>query len=549
MTERDLPEVVATRGGLPGYTFLTDDAVSAVVVAVAPAAEVDDGPEPRAGVVDAAALYRVDLAEMALREGLTGGAGELTTVSLPRPHLGARDEFPWSDLPPRIVLLGVGSSSRDDHRRAGAALARATTGFERVVCAALAGAGSDGVEAFVEGYLLAAYRRPLRRGSGGQESGGRESPERPGPSAGASAGAAQLVVLDPQIVHEPALARARATAGAVWLARDLANEPTDVKDPSWFADRAARTVRDARDAGLSVSVLGRRELAAAGLGGILAASSGSARGPRLVTVSYQPESPDQPESPGRHVVIVGGGTTYDSGGLDIRPRLEMPATTTDSAGAAAALGAVIGAARLGSTCRVTAVLPLVENGIGEAALRAGDVVTLGSGRRVEVVRPGESARLALADGLAYAARELAPDVLVDISTLTSAATSALGPGRAALFTADDALASTFEDASRASGDPLWRLPLIEDYRDSLASGVADLRDVSSEQGAGGAITAALFLRDALSGVAAAESGGLVWAHLDVTAHARSSAGAAEHPAGATGFGVRLLLALIERLAV
>jgi leucyl aminopeptidase len=507
MAERDLPEVVAARGDLLGCTFLTDSDVGAVVVAVAPAAEPGDGPEPRAGVVDAATLYRVDLAEMAAREHLTGAAGEHVTVNLPRPHRRATDEFPWSALPPRVVLLGIGSGSARDLRLAGATLARATQGLDRVVSVASSDAGPDGVAAFVEGPA-----------------------DEPAPAGAAT----RLVLLDRAADHEPALAGARAAAAAAWLARDLANEPTDVKDPVWFADRA---VRLAAAQGLATTVLGPRELRAAGLGGLLAVASGSAREPRLVTVSYVPAGAS------RHVVVVGGGTTYDTGGLDVLPRVEMAATTTHAAGAGAALGAVLGASLLGLACRVTAVLPLVENGFGASALRPGDVVTLGSGRTVEVARPGDGARLALADGLAYAARELAPDVLVDVATLTGAVTTALGAGRAALFTPDDALAAAFAGAADATGEGVWRLPLSAEYASSLRSTVADLRDVPAASPGAGAVTAALFLREAM----ATSRPAVPWAHLDVSGHARRSSAAGEEPEGATGYGARLLLAFLAGL--
>jgi leucyl aminopeptidase len=521
---------------------LASDDVGAVVVAVAPAAERADGPEPRAGVVDAAALYRVDLAEMAAREGLSGAAGQSVTVSLPRPHSGASGEFPWSGLPPRVIMLGIGAGTPAELRAAGAELARVTTGLARAVCVAASGSGPDGVGAFAEGYLLAAYRRPRRARTGQARQAGSAGPgprERREPDV--AGGAARLDLLDGRADPEDlerALVRVRAAAETAWLARDLAGETPDVQSPEWFADRA---VRVASREGLRSRVLGVRELRAAGLGGLLAVSDGSAREPRLVTVSYAPA--DLADAP--HVVVVGGGTTYDTGGLAVLPRVEMTATTTHAAGAAAALAVVVGAARLGLPTRVTAVLPLVENGFGASALRAGDVVALASGRTVEVARPGEDARLAVADGLAYALRELAPDVLLDVVTLTGAATVALGPGRAALLTPDDDLAAALAAASDATGEEVWRLPLAEDYAASLRSSVADLRDGPASSPGAGAVTAALFLREASRISRPGRS--VRWAHIDVTGHARRSAAAGVQPDGATGFGARLLLSLVESL--
>ncbi|MGC5167303.1 leucyl aminopeptidase family protein [Luteimicrobium sp. DT211] len=516
---RDLPEVVGALGDLPGCTFLTDDDVSAVVVAVAPAPEPGEGAQPRAGTVDASALYHVDLGEMAERHGLEGAAGDAAVVDLPRPHRGASESFPWADLPRRIVLLGVGDGSTADLRRAGAALARRTAGLERVVSVATAGAPADGVRAFAEGYLLAAYRP--ERWSGSPDS-------RPAP-------AEQLVLLDPASDAEPALVPARRAARATWLARDLTATPSSVKDPAWLADRA-RTLASA--AGLDVRVLGPRELEGQGFGGILAVGGGSSRPPRLVVVSHEPDAAAG-EAP-RHVVVVGKGITFDTGGLSLKPRAAMAPMKTDMAGAAVALAAVLGAAEAGSPLRVTALLPLAENHLGASSYRPGDVLRLHGGTTVEVANTDAEGRLVLADALDHAVRELAPDVLVDVATLTGAAAVGLGRGHAALYATDEALARTVEAAAARTGEAVWRMPLVADYAEALASDVAALRNVPARPPGGGSITAALFLREF--------TGGLPWVHLDIAGPARSSGNRHEVVEGATGFGARLLLEVLDLLS-
>jgi len=387
------------------------------------------------------------------------------------------------------------------------------------VSVATAGASDDGVRAFAEGYLLAAYRP--ERWSGAPD-------ERPRP-------AEQLVLLDPASDAEPVLVRARRAARATWLVRDLTATPSSTKDPAWLAERA----RDlATSAGLDVRVLGPRELAAQGFGGILAVGGGSSRPPRLVVVSHEPE-PDGGAT-GRHLVVVGKGVTYDTGGLSLKPRTAMVPMKTDMAGAAVALAVVLAAAEAGSPHRVTAVLPLAENHLGAASYRPGDVLRLHGGTTVEVANTDAEGRLILADALDLAVRELAPDVLVDVATLTGAAAVGLGDGHAALYATDDALARTLEEAAARTGERVWRMPLVADYADALRSEVADLRNVPAQPpGGAGSITAALFLREF--------TGAVPWAHLDIAGTARSSKGRHEVVEGATGFGARLLLDALDLL--
>ena len=526
---RPLPEVVAARGTVRESPLLADDAVAALVVAVAPAREAEDGLQPRGGTVDAAVRYGLDLAELAERSGgpsFRGEAGDVVRVDLPRTHVGSTQRLPWAGLPARLVLLGVGSGDAAALRRAGAALARTVRGVERVVSAATADADADGVRAFVEGYLLAAYRQERRSEA---------------PAAGADVPAEQLVLLVPPGRPDPdaAVEAARRSARATWLVRDLANTPADVKGPAWLADRA-RELADG--CGLDVRVREPRELEAEGFGALLAVGAGSVRPPRLVTVTYDPRDhgvvPDGAGEP-RHVVVVGKGITYDTGGLSIKPREAMVPMKTDMAGAAVALAVVLGAAEARATRRVTAVLPLAENHVGASSYRPGDVLRTYTGRTVEVANTDAEGRLVLADALGFAVRELAPDVLVDVATLTGAASLGLGRGHAALYATDEPLAGALEDAADATGERVWRMPLVEDYAGALRSDVADLRHVPLESPGGGSITAALFLREFV--------GDVPWAHLDIAGTARATADRHEVTAGATGYGARLLLAAVDRL--
>lgn len=508
-------------GSIATTTLLTDGSTDAVAVPVAPARAGDDALRPLEGTAEAAARYGVDLAEIGERARLTGAAGEVYVLQLPRP-VGSSVTLPWADLPPRLVLVGVGAGRPADLRRAGAALARSSRGLRRVVTTLGAEAHQDdsaaasAARSVAEGYLLAAYVPPSVAT----------------PPTG-STDAAELVLLGRDGTRATAaVAEGRTAATATWLVRDLATTPSSTKTPAWLADQAKRL---GTKAGLEVTVRGTRELAAEGFGGILAVGAGSASTPRLVTVSYTPTT-----AGGQHVVVVGKGITFDTGGLSIKPREAMVPMKTDMTGAAVALATVLGAAAAGVAHRVTAVLPLAENHFGGASYRPGDVLTLWGGTTVEIANTDAEGRLVLADALAWADATLDPDVLIDVATLTGAATLGLGKQHAALYSADDDLVTALVAAADASGELAWHMPLVEEYEEAVRSDVADLRHVPLDKHiGGGSITAALFLRHFV--------GKRRWAHLDIAGPARATADKHEVTEGATGFGARLLLRYLDDL--
>ncbi|MQY03630.1 leucyl aminopeptidase [Actinomadura macrotermitis] len=409
-----------------------------------------------------------------------------------------------------LLLYGVGDAGPADLRKAGAAVARRGKGR-----ASLAAGVPDGdLAAFVEGALLASYTFTVssRHGAGG-------SPPDKGPLG-------ELIVLTEAgpAAGEQALARGVARAGATALARDLANTPSGEKDPSWLAERASRL---AGGAGLTVRVRDEKELAEGGFGGLLAVGAGSPRPPRLIEISYDPGDAD------RHVVLVGKGITFDSGGLSLKPNDNMKLMKTDMAGGGVVI-AVMGALRdLGVRAKVTGLVAAAENMPSGSSMRPGDVITHFGGTTSEVLNTDAEGRLVLGDALAYADAELDPDVIVDVATLTGAAKVALGLRHGALFANDDALADALTEAGRAAGEPLWRLPLVEDYRAAIDSDVADINNIGRGGYGGGAITAALFLREFV--------GDRAWAHLDIAGPGRATGDDAEITKGATGFGARLLL--------
>lgn len=466
-----------------------------------------DGPWIGPGGAAVAELLGLDLTDALERESAKGNAGEVVSV----PVYGGADGVT------RVLLVGVGDESTTAYRKAGAALARATKGVDRVATSVTAAADDAGLRAFVEGAVLATYRRGGFRGD----------PEQNGKQP---AGEFALVGAAADQVAESA-----SLAAAAWFARDLVHTPSNVKNPEWLAEQA---VRVGRDAGLDVHVRNERTLANEGFGGIVAVGMGSVSPPRLIALRYEPAdlaaADDLP-----HIVLVGKGITFDSGGLSLKPRDSMASMKTDMSGGAVVLGVMSALRDLQIRVRVTGLVAAAENLPGASAQRPGDVITQYDGTTVEVLNTDAEGRLVLADAMAYAVAELDPTVIVDIATLTGAATVALGRTHAALYSADDDLAAALSDAGAAAGERLWRMPLVADYESSLDSSVADVAHISTTKVSAGSITAALFLRRF--------AGEVPWAHLDIAGPGRADKDKDDVVKGGTGFSTRALLYWLQSL--
>jgi leucyl aminopeptidase len=270
-----------------------------------------------------------------------------------------------------------------------------------------------------------------------------------------------------------------------------------------------------------------------GFGGVLAVGGGSAAPPRLIEARWRPRG----ARAGTHVVLVGKGITFDTGGINLKPGAGMRLMHTDMSGGAAVLAALRAVATRRVPVRVTALVPAAENAFGAASFRPGDVVRHVTGRTSEITNTDAEGRLVLADAMGYAVQSLRPSVLVDIATLTGAMKVALGLRTAGLFATSDALAHALLRAGDDTGEPMWRLPLDTDYENLLASSVAD---AINSPGNPGGITAALFLKPF--------AGDVPWAHLDIAGPARASRDEGVLTKGATGFGARLLTRWVESLA-
>ena len=341
-----------------------------------------------------------------------------------------------------------------------------------------------------------------------------------------------ILVLPSSILAEAdaAIERSRVACEAIAFARDLVNTPPGDATPIDIADRVVERMGDR----LEVTVLDEGWLAEQGFGAMLGVAQGSANPPRLVRIDWTPENPLA------HVVVVGKGITFDSGGLNLKTGAGMMTMKADMAGAAAVAGVMDAIATLGARVRITGFMGLVENAIGGNAQRPSDVVTACNGTTIEVAHTDAEGRLVLADVLAHSA-EMAPDVIIDLATLTGSAVAALGPYTAALLSNDDSLRDAVSRAADAAGEPLWPLPLMEDLDVWLDTGTADVHHLGPDKGPD-AIMAALFLQRFV--------GDVPWAHLDIAgpafldkAHVRG-----HQPVGGTGYGVATLLAYLQQQA-
>ena len=404
----------------------------------------------------------------------------------------------------RIIFISLGDGTPQSARAAGAALGRRFRGKGEKVALFI---DNKNIDAFAISSTLATYLWNLKT---------TPKPLRPTFS----------------FASDKSIERASIIASAVCGARDLIHTPSNIKTPLWMAQQAQNL---AKKNGLEIKVLGGAELKE--FGGLRAVGNSSPKpGPRFIHLSYKPKGVKAP-----HVVIVGKGITFDTGGVSLkRPYDMMMAMKTDMAGASAALATITAAAQLKLPVRVSALMMCAENALSGSSQRPSDVITHYGGTTVEVINTDAEGRLVLADGLAFADANLNPDYLVDIATLTGAATLGLGRQYGALFTRDKKIAQSFVDAGEASGDRVWHMPMIDDYQDSLESDIADFNHTGDKGDySAGTVTAALFLEKFV--------GKRKWIHLDIAGTARSESDSGENPKGGTGFGVRLLIEWLSRL--
>ena len=321
-----------------------------------------------------------------------------------------------------------------------------------------------------------------------------------------------------------ALETVQNTVPGVFLARDLVNEPASVSTPTYLANQAKKL---ADGNGLKTEVWGVNKIKAAKMHGLLAVSRGGPEEPRFIKLSYTPSG-----KPKKKVALVGKGLTFDSGGLSLKPAKSMETMKIDMSGGATVLGTMRAIAALKPPVQVTGYVPSSENMPSGTAQKPGDIISYRNGKTVEVLNTDAEGRLILADALICAVEDK-PDVIIDLATLTGACMVALGSQVAGLFSNNQKLTDDLLASSKETGEQLWPMPLVKEYKDDIKSSIADIKNIGG--GYGGAITAALFLEEFVSDVP--------WAHLDIAGPAFSE----RAPRGGTGFGVRTLVQYVLSL--
>lgn len=454
---------------------------------------------PREGAAIPRALPAADLSGLppclraaAAAAGFTGAAGQV--ARLPGPG-------------GLTLLVGIAGARRPrDWEDAGAAAAAAAGPALRLALDARGLAPAEAA-ALAAGACLGGTRPPSLAAS---------------PPPGLAA--LDLIVADPAAVA-PAWARAEAGARGCLLARELTALPANLLTTRDFAARLEALAEH----GIAVDILGRKRLERAGLGALLAVGAGSEHAPKLAVLRWRGSVAARP------VGFIGKGICFDTGGISLKAAGGMAAMKGDMAGAAACAGAMLALALRRSPAPAIAVLALAENATSAAAYRPGDVLRTGAGRTVEVIDTDAEGRLVLADALHYAQR-FRPLALLDLATLTGAIVTGLGHHRAGVFGTDAALLAQATAAGDAVGELLWPMPIGARHRADLFSDIADLKQCASGRGQPDACHAAAFLREF--------TGTTPWAHLDIAGVAmREDQGPLGSP-GPTGFGARLLDALV-----
>jgi len=430
----------------------------------------------------------------------------------------------------RVLLLGLGKrgeATPEQLRRAYAyaSIQARESGAKQVAAALPAGSELDQatvLRAVAEGVLLATYRFNRFRGT-----------------ASAAMLAEQNNIDELTLVGQgdgQLLSQVEAVARGVLLARDLGNEPPATCTPTRLAEVAAQI---AERGGMELTVLDRPQMEELGMGGMLGVSQAAHEPPKVIVLEYGRKGD------GKTLALVGKGITFDSGGISLKPGEKMDLMKMDMMGAAAVLGAMSVVAELKPRgVHLVAVVCATENLPGGHAFKPGDILRAMNGVTMEILNTDAEGRLVLADGLSYVQR-YQPDAIVDLATLTGAITIALGNQITGLITNNAQFAERVRQAGEATGELVWELPLLPEYRQAVKSKIADIKNTAGRPA--GSITAGAFLEHFVDG--------RPWVHLDIagTSWIEEPPKAEDQPkpyntVGAVGVGVRLLVELIEMMS-
>ena len=487
-----------------GLTLKSGNPLTAAVDAVVIATTTDNKFSLFADALPKATANKLKTALEAV--GATGSKDELVRI----PATGIADAKV-------IVAVGLGSTKNgigeEQLRRVAGSATRSLSGIKKVAIylpAAYAGAA----KAILEGAALGAYSFTEHKSSTLNKT--------KSPVSSISLFTEGARSAD----YRQALEQARTMVHAIHFARDLINTSPLHLPPAEVANAAKQILTGTS---VKVQVLDEKALAAGGYGGILGVGQGSSRPPRLIRMEYKPRGAK------KHIALLGKGITFDTGGISLKPPLDMHEMKADMSGAAAVIAAIKAIHDLDLPIAVTAYAACAENMPGGGAQRPGDVLTTYGGRTIEVLNTDAEGRLVLADALVRAAEDK-PDVILDIATLTGTAVVALGQRTAAVM-GDDHVRDAVKAAADRAGESFWPMPMAEELRATLDSTVADIANMGQLKG--GLMTAAWFLKEFVAD-------GLPWAHLDIAGPAfNSQAPYGYTHKGGVGFGIRTMVAFAE----
>jgi len=318
---------------------------------------------------------------------------------------------------------------------------------------------------------------------------------------------------------------------SVFYARDLANSPPNYLNPAQMATSAI-SLEDSNK--VKVKVLDKYQMENLGLNGIISVGKGSESPPKLIILEY-----NQGISGEKPILLVGKAVTFDTGGISIKPSDKMDEMKFDKSGGCTVLGIIKALSMLHFPINVVGIVPSVENMPSSSSYRPGDIIKMHNGKTVEVLNTDAEGRLILADALSYGVEHYSPKCIIDFATLTGACIIALGSNVAGIVGNDDELIQKVVHSSMESGEKIWQLPLFEEYLELIKSNIADIKNIGGRTG--GAITAAAFLSHFVNEVP--------WAHIDIAGTAWTQDGTIEksyNPKGATGFGIRTTVKMLEQ---
>jgi leucyl aminopeptidase len=331
-----------------------------------------------------------------------------------------------------------------------------------------------------------------------------------------------FLLQNPEIVKKEDIVTGIALGEAINNTRRLAELPSNILTPADFGEEVKQLAKKHQ---WGLEILDQQLLRKMEMNALLAVAQGSENPPFLLVASLSHPAAR------KTVALVGKGVTFDSGGISLKPSKNMEEMKYDMCGAAAVLGTLQAVSLTRLPVNVIAVMPLVENMPSGTAIRPGDIVKSYSGKTVEIINTDAEGRLILADALSYVEKRYTPDMIVDLATLTGAVIVALGHLAAGVLTTDENMLESLQEAANISGERIWQLPLWDDYDELMKSRIADIRNISTKSGAG-TITATAFLKKFVEKTP--------WAHIDIAGTAWDMPEKSYRPAGATGFGVRLL---------